>query len=126
MTTYDMEDQPVNAFLAPHGDAGRLSSIAALRGPVPGAAVLLPPLATPPGHVINKIEDILGNIQLDLLHQRILSIPLQSRRRLRRATAQGDVTNVAPRTSVVRFPGATPQEATKFGLQYPVGGVGVN
>ncbi|KAH6692444.1 Spo11/DNA topoisomerase VI subunit A [Plectosphaerella plurivora] len=64
------------------------------------------------GAVINRIEDILHQIQLDLLHQRDLSIPYRSRRTSSRAASRGDDAGHA--TTSVRFPGSTAHEAKKF------------
>jgi hypothetical protein len=68
------------------------------------------------GAVINRIEDVLHQIQLDLLHQRDLTIPYRSRRSSSRTAPRGDDdTPSATTPSSIRFPGSTPHEAKKFG-----------
>lgn len=68
------------------------------------------------GAVINRIEDVLHQIQLDLLQNWDLSIPYRSRHTPVRAALQDCEDNAEITTSsAVRFPGSTPHEARKFG-----------
>lgn len=66
------------------------------------------------GATITKIEEILGSVQQDLLHQRELSLPYRSRRNRHHQRPESART-IATRDRVVRFPGSTPLEARRFG-----------